>query len=73
MIAQSKIEEIIQAAPIEQVIGDIVRLKRAGANMQGLCPFHQEKTPSFSVSISKGIFKCFGCGKAGNVVVQVGE
>jgi DNA primase len=68
MIAQSKIEEIIQAAPIEQVIGDIVRLKRAGANMQGLCPFHQEKTPSFSVSISKGIFKCFGCGKAGNVV-----
>ena len=73
MIAQSKIEEIIQAAPIEQVVGDVVKLKRAGSNMQGLCPFHQEKTPSFSVSISKGIFKCFGCGKAGNAVNFVME
>ena len=73
MIPQSKIEEIIQAAPIEQVIGDVVRLKRAGSNLQGLCPFHQEKSPSFSVSVSKGIYKCFGCGKAGNVVNFVME
>jgi DNA primase len=73
MIPQSKIEEIIQSANIEQVIGEVVRLKRAGSNLQGLCPFHQEKSPSFSVSVSKGIFKCFGCGKAGNVVNFVME
>ncbi|MCA0426766.1 MAG: DNA primase [Bacteroidetes bacterium] len=73
MIPQSKIEEIISAAPIEQVVGEVVKLKRAGSNMQGLCPFHTEKTPSFSVSPSKGIFKCFGCGKAGNVVNFVME
>jgi DNA primase len=73
MIPQSKIEEIISAASIEQVIGEVVRLKRAGSNLQGLCPFHQEKSPSFSVSVSKGIYKCFGCGKAGNVVNFVME
>jgi DNA primase len=68
LIPQAKIDEIIQAANIEQVIGDYVRLKRRGANLTGLCPFHSEKSPSFSVSPAKGIFKCFGCGKAGNVV-----
>lgn len=68
MIAQSKIEEIIHAAHIEEVVGDYVRLKRRGANLTGLCPFHNEKTPSFSVSPAKGIYKCFGCGKAGNSV-----
>ena len=68
MIPQSKIDEIIYVANIEQVIGDYVRLKKRGANLTGLCPFHSEKSPSFSVSTSKGIFKCFGCGKAGNVV-----
>lgn len=73
MIPQSKIEEIIQAAPIEEVVGDYVRLKRRGANLTGLCPFHHEKTPSFSVSPAKGIYKCFGCGKAGNVVNFVME
>ena len=73
MIPQAKIDEIIQAANIEQVIGDYVRLKRRGANLTGLCPFHSEKSPSFSVSPAKGIFKCFGCGKAGNVVNFVME
>ncbi len=68
MIPQSKIDEILQAATIEDVVGDYVRLKRRGANLTGLCPFHNEKTPSFSVSPSKGIYKCFGCGKAGNSV-----
>ncbi|MES2654167.1 MAG: DNA primase [Bacteroidota bacterium] len=68
MIPQNKIDEIINAANIEQVIGDYVRLKRKGANLSGLCPFHNEKSPSFSVSPAKGIYKCFGCGKAGNVV-----
>ncbi len=68
MIPQSKIDEILQAATIEDVVGDYVRLKRRGANLTGLCPFHNEKTPSFSVSPAKGIYKCFGCGKAGNSV-----
>ncbi len=68
MIPASKIEEIINAAHIEEVVGDYVRLKRRGANLTGLCPFHNEKTPSFSVSPAKGIYKCFGCGKAGNSV-----
>jgi DNA primase len=68
LIPQVKIDEIINAANIEQVIGDYVRLKRRGANLSGLCPFHNEKSPSFSVSPAKGIYKCFGCGKAGNVV-----
>lgn len=68
MIPQSKIDEIIHAAHIEEVVGDYVRLKKRGANLTGLCPFHNEKTPSFSVSPAKGIYKCFGCGKAGNSV-----
>ncbi|MCF8447370.1 MAG: DNA primase, partial [Bacteroidia bacterium] len=68
MIPQSKIEEILNAALIEEVVGESVRLKRRGANLSGLCPFHNEKTPSFSVSPAKGIYKCFGCGKAGNSV-----
>ena len=56
------------AAKIEEVVGDYVTLKRRGANLIGLCPFHDEKTGSFTVSPSKGIFKCFGCGKAGHAV-----
>jgi len=68
LIPQSKIEEILNAANIEEVVSDVVRLKRRGANLSGLCPFHNEKTPSFSVSPAKGIYKCFGCGKAGNAV-----
>jgi DNA primase len=68
LILQSKIDEILHAANIEEVVGDYVRLKRRGANLTGLCPFHNEKTPSFSVSPTKGIYKCFGCGKAGNSV-----
>jgi DNA primase len=68
MIDQATIERILEAAPIEAVVGEYVNLRRRGANYIACCPFHNEKTPSFSVSPSKGIFKCFGCGKAGNVV-----
>ncbi|MBN1199528.1 MAG: DNA primase [Bacteroidales bacterium] len=68
MIAQETIDQIFSAVRIEEVVGDFVTLKRRGVNMIGLCPFHNEKTPSFTVSPVKGIFKCFGCGKAGNAV-----
>ena len=68
MIDYSTIQRILDTADISDVISDFVNLKRRGTNLTGLCPFHNEKTPSFSVSPSKGIFKCFGCGKGGNVV-----
>lgn len=58
----------MDAARIEEVVGEFVNLKKRGVNYIGLCPFHDEKTPSFSVSATKGIFKCFGCGKGGNAV-----
>ncbi|MEI6455211.1 MAG: DNA primase, partial [bacterium] len=68
MISRDTIDTIISTAKIEEVIGDFVTLRRRGVNMIGLCPFHNEKTPSFTVSPAKGIYKCFGCGKAGNSV-----
>lgn len=68
MIKPETIQSILETSRIEEVIGDFVTLKKRGTNYLGLCPFHNEKTPSFSVSPSKGIYKCFGCGKAGNVV-----
>lgn len=68
MIDQPTIDRIHEASRIEEVVGDYVTLRRRGVNMIGLCPFHNEKTPSFTVSPAKGIFKCFGCGKGGNSV-----
>ena len=68
MIDHGTIERILDAAEISDVISDFVTLRKRGVNMLGLCPFHNEKTPSFTVSPAKGIFKCFGCGKAGNSV-----
>ena len=73
MINPNTIQTIFETARVEEVIGDFVSLKKRGANHLGLCPFHNEKTPSFSVSPTKGIYKCFGCGKAGNVVGFVME
>ena len=73
MINPGTIHSIFETARVEEVIGDFVTLKKRGANYLGLCPFHNEKTPSFSVSPTKGIYKCFGCGKAGNVVGFVME
>lgn len=66
MIPQKTVQEIIETAKIEDVVQDFVNLRRRGVNMIGLCPFHNEKTPSFTVSPTKNIFKCFGCGKAGD-------
>ena len=68
MIDRSTIEKILDAAQIVDVIQEFVPLKKRGVNYLGLCPFHNEKTPSFTVSPSKEIFKCFGCGKVGNSV-----
>lgn len=68
MITQKSIQEVLQVARIEEVVGDFVNLKRRGINLIGLCPFHDEKTPSFTVSPSKNICKCFGCGKGGDPV-----
>ena len=68
MIPRPTIDKIFAAAKIEEVVSDHVSLKRRGANLIGLCPFHSERTGSFTVSPSKGIFKCFGCGESGNAV-----
>lgn len=68
MIDQPTIDRITDAAQIQDVVSDYVTLKKRGVNLLGLCPFHNEKTPSFTVSPAKGIFKCFGCGKGGNSV-----
>lgn len=68
MITPDTISNILSATRIEDVVAEFVSLKRRGTNYIGLCPFHNEKTPSFTVSPAKGIFKCFGCGKAGNTV-----
>jgi DNA primase len=68
MISTTLRDQILDAADIAQTIGHHVSLIKKGKDYTGLCPFHNEKTPSFSVSPSKRIFKCFGCGKAGNVI-----
>ncbi len=68
MIKPEVIEDILNSARVEEVVGDFVRLTKRGVNHIGLCPFHNEKTPSFSVNAAKGIFKCFGCGVGGDSV-----
>ena len=68
MIPKETIDKIFEAARIEEVVSSFVQLKKRGATCIGHCPFHDEKTPSFTVSASKGIYKCFGCGKGGNAV-----
>ena len=73
MIPQETVNRILDSAQIVDVIGDFVTLKKRGANHIACCPFHNEKTPSFSVSASKGIYKCFGCGKSGTAVRFVME
>ena len=73
MIDRATIDRIYAAANIVDIIGDYVTLKKKGVNYQACCPFHNEKTPSFVVSPSKGVFKCFGCGKGGNAVTFIME
>ncbi|WP_114781475.1 DNA primase [Botryobacter ruber] len=68
LIPKETVDQIILRADIVEVVGDFVSLKQKGQNMWACCPFHHEKSPSFSVSPAKGIYKCFGCGKAGNSV-----
>lgn len=68
VIPRETIDRIFATAKIEEVVGDYVSLRKRGANLIGLCPFHNEKTGSFTVSPSKGIYKCFGCGKSGHAV-----
>lgn len=73
MIAQESIQEVMNRADIIDVVGQFVRLKKRGTNHIANCPFHNEKTPSFYVSGAKGIYKCFGCGRGGNVVTFIQE
>jgi DNA primase len=68
MISPQTIQQITSRTDIIDVIGEFVKLKKRGTNYMGLCPFHNEKTPSFTVSPGKEIFKCFGCGKSGNAI-----
>jgi DNA primase len=71
LFPQSFIDDLKAQTDIVQVIGEVVPLKKAGATWKGLCPFHQEKTPSFNVNRDKGFFKCFGCGAGGDVVTFI--
>ena len=73
MIDRETVDRIYAAADIVEIISEYVTLKRKGVNYQACCPFHNEKTPSFVVSPSKGLYKCFGCGKGGNAVTFVME
>jgi len=73
MISQSTISEILSRIDIIDIVGGFVKLKKRGSNYLGLCPFHNEKTPSFTVSPSKEIYKCFGCGRSGNAISFVME
>lgn len=68
MIPKETIQEIIDTARVEEVVGEFVNLKKRGVTYVGLCPFHNEKTPSFTVTPKRGIYKCFGCGKGGDSV-----
>src|SRR6202171_6487292 len=68
MISQQTIQQILSRIDIVDIIGGFVKLKKRGANYLGLCPFHNEKTPSFTVSPAKEIYKCFGCGRSGNSI-----
>ena len=70
MIDKATVAQILDAADIVEVVSDFVSLKRRGANYVGLCPFHNEKTPSFSVSRAKGICHCFSCGKGGSPLIS---
>lgn len=73
MIPKDTIEKIFDTVRVEEIVGDFVELKKAGVNYKGRCPFHDEKTPSFVVSPTKGIYKCFGCQKGGNSINFIQE
>jgi len=68
LISQATIQQILSRIDIIEIVGSFVKLKKRGANYLGLCPFHNEKSPSFTVSPVKEIYKCFGCGRSGNTI-----
>ena len=71
--SEDLVDEILASTDIVEVVNEYVPLKRRGANYLGLCPFHKEKTPSFTVSPDKQIYKCFGCGQGGSVIQFVSK
>ena len=71
MIKKESVDEVLFRNDVESVIGSYVSLKRAGSNLKGLCPFHNEKTPSFTVYPADNSFYCFGCGVGGNVITFI--
>src|SRR5690349_13979049 len=73
MISQNSIQQILGRIDILDVVGEFVKLKKRGTNYLGLCPFHGEKSPSFTVSPAKEIYKCFGCGRSGNTISFIME
>ncbi|MCK9481305.1 MAG: DNA primase [Bacteroidia bacterium] len=73
MISRKTVDEVFAVAQVDEVISDFMTLKKKGVNYEGLCPFHNEKTPSFKVNPVKGLYKCFGCGKAGGAIQFVME
>jgi len=73
VISQKSISEVLEIAKVEDIIDEFVSLKKRGVNLIGLCPFHNEKTPSFTVSPAKNMYKCFGCGKGGNTISFIME
>ena len=73
MISQETIDEIIDRANLVEVISENIQLRRSGSNFTGLCPFHNEKTPSFNVREGATYYKCFGCGASGNVITFIME
>lgn len=68
MISESSIELVKSTTQVQEVVSDFVKLKKHGANLTGICPFHTEKSPSFTVSATKQIYKCFGCGRSGDAI-----
>ncbi len=73
MIAPKSIQAVLDTVKVEDIVGEFVALRRRGVNLIGLCPFHNEKTPSFNVSPTRNIYKCFGCGKVGDAVTFLME
>lgn len=68
MFTESSVESVLSAVDVVELIGDYTELKKRGRRFQGRCPFHEERTPSFSVNAEDGLYHCFGCGKGGNAV-----
>lgn len=73
MISENCIQKVKDAANVQEIVGQFVKLKKVGSDLKGLCPFHDEKSPSFSISPARGIYKCFGCGRAGDGITFLME